>query len=94
MCVISSSYTGVLKISLFSFSLFIFVWQPTSENKIFNVVLPSARLSFLHPLCHISFTHIYKCAPTHASYLKDTHTHVHDHRGENQANRPHEFLLK
>ena len=52
--------------------------------------------------------HIYKCAPTHSFFLKHIHTHRHrhtdththtrthtcNHRGENQANRPHEFLLK
>lgn len=52
-------------------------------------------LSFLHPLLHhffslcgISIMHVYKCAPTHSF------SNTHNHRGENQANRPHEFLLK
>lgn len=58
-------------------------------------------LSFLHPLLHHFLhtlrclkMHINKCAPTH--FLSQTHTQAnrHNRRGENQANHPHEFLLK
>lgn len=42
-------------------------------------------------LCSISVIHIYKCAPT---LPLRACTHTHNHWEENQANHPHEFLLK
>lgn len=57
-------------------------------------------LSLLHPLLHhffhtlqyLNHARIQMC--THTLFLSQTHTHKHDPRGENQANHPHEFLLK
>ena len=85
--------------SLLFISFFFFVWQPTSENKIFDVVLlsvfpaPTPPSLFSHSAVSQSCT--YTNVHPHTLYFsKHAHTATHSHRGENQANRPHEFLLK
>ncbi len=83
---------------LFISFFFFLVWLPTSENKIFDVVLlsvspaPTPPSLFSHSAVSQSCTYTY--VHPHTLFLSQTHTHTHDHRGENQANRPHEFLLK